>query len=51
MKVRFKVSYGFVGAQRQVEMELDDDMTDEGIDEICKEWAWERVDCNWERVE
>jgi len=51
MKIKVHVTTGLVGADRECEIEVDDDATDDQIEEQAREamfelieWAWWRVD-------
>lgn len=50
MKIRITVSIGLVGCKRDRIIEVDDDMTDEEIDEYAKEVLFgEIVSWNWSK--
>jgi len=51
MKVKANYGYGYVGTYKDVELEFDDDATDEEINEYIWELATEQVDIYWEKLE
>lgn len=42
---------GLVGCKRQEIIDVDDDATDEEIDEIAKDWLFSSVEWSWKKVE
>lgn len=51
MIIEWRMETGYVGAEHSGEIEIDDDATEEEIEEIvmdavldCISWDWERVD-------
>jgi hypothetical protein len=49
MKVTFHMNSGFVGTNRKETIEMDDDLTDEDIEESWREWVWGYIDGYWEK--
>ena len=49
-KVEFSVSTGMVGSRIRETVEIEDYATDEDIEEIFKEWMWEKIDAYWKVV-
>ena len=47
-KVTWRMTIGFVGAERTGEIEFDDDATDEEIEETVNDDAMQHVDLDWE---
>lgn len=47
-KVRWQLSIGFVGAVRKGIIELEDDATDEEIDEVVTETVNNYIDFGWD---
>lgn len=47
MKIKITVSIGLVGCRREKVIEVDDDMTDEEIDEYAKEVMFESELVSW----
>jgi hypothetical protein len=47
-KVKWKLSIGFPGATQEGEFEVVDDATDEEIEEVAKEEAFDCIDWDWE---
>lgn len=43
-KYRFTLSIGFVGAQREEIVDIDDDATEEEVTAEWTEWAWNYID-------
>ena len=50
-KVSVNYGYGYVGTYTNVELEFDDDATDEEIEEYVWELATQKVDVDWEIIE
>lgn len=51
MKIKVIVSIGLVGRRREIEFDVDDDSTDDELEEIAKEAMFEVVQWHWERSE
>lgn len=51
MKIRAWADYGWVNTHNECIIEVDDDATEAEIEEAVWEWAIERVETNWERIE
>jgi len=49
-KIKAYVNYGFVGADREKIIEVDDDATEEEINELIWEWATDCVYPVWNEV-
>lgn len=49
-KIKAYADYGYVGADREEIIEVDDDATEEEIDALIWEWAIEYVSINWQKV-
>ena len=41
MKIKLTMDCGYVGTDVEKEMEVDDDITEEGLDELAEEFFWE----------
>lgn len=50
MKVEVIVSTGKVGSERRAEIEVDDEATDDAIEEVAKEAMFELIEWTWKRV-
>ena len=50
MKVKFDMSFGLVSCKRTMTIEVEDDVTDEELDEMAHDWMHEEVSCDWERL-
>jgi hypothetical protein len=50
-KIEAYLSVGLVGCKRNEIFEVEDDATDEEIEEIIKEWVYELVEWGWQTVE
>ena len=50
MKIKVHADYGWVGAEEEFIIEVDDDATDEEIEAEAWSYATERVGVNWEVV-
>jgi hypothetical protein len=48
MKVRVHVSNGMVGCERTIEIEIDDDKSEDEIEELAKEAMFEMIEWWWE---
>jgi hypothetical protein len=51
MKVIFTLSIGFSGAKRQEEFEVEDDITDDQLDQDWQDWSANYIDGGWRKVE
>lgn len=49
-KIKAYANYGFVGANRETIIEIDDDATEEKIGELIWEWAADYVCIDWKEV-
>ena len=49
-KIKAYAEYGFCGTDREYIMEVDDDTTDEEIDDLIWEWATSYVSTEWEEI-
>lgn len=49
-KIKAYANYGFVGTNREKIIEVDDDATEEEINELIWEWAADYVYTDWEEV-
>ena len=47
-KIQVHLSIGYPAATHDGELEVDDDATDDHIEEIVNEWAWEHIQI-WHR--
>ena len=50
MKLKFRVSTGYVGSDYEQIIEYPDDITNEEIEEDFNVWVWEHIDCGWVKV-
>ena len=41
MKIKLTMDCGYVGTDMEEEMEVDDDITEEGLDKLAEEFFWE----------
>lgn len=51
MKVKVRLSIGYVGAVRKAVLDVDDDLTDDELDEIVRDWAHNYIEWGFERVD
>jgi hypothetical protein len=51
MKVKWKITTGYPGADHSGEWDVEDDTTDEEIDEMLQDELINHIDIWWERVE
>jgi hypothetical protein len=51
MIVNAHLGIGYPSADRDEDLEFDDDASDEEIEAAVQEWAQDRIDISWERVE
>ena len=51
MIVKFTLSIGYYNAKREEVFEVDDDMSDEELDQQWQEWAWEKIDGGPHKIE
>lgn len=49
--VKFTLSMGFVGADREDIFPYDDDATDENYESDWQTWAWEQISGGWDVVD
>lgn len=50
MKITVWVSMSLVGCERHDEIEVEDDATEEEIEEAGREWMWEQIEWGYERT-
>jgi hypothetical protein len=50
MKVKLTVSIGLVGCMREETVDLDDDMTDEELDEYWRDWMLSKIGGTWKKL-
>lgn len=50
MKVRFEVGTNIAGSEVSDVIEVEDDMTDDEIEEYFQNWIWEQLDYSWRKV-
>ena len=50
MKLELYLDIGYPTATRREIVEVDDDLTDEDLDQYLSEWMWNYIDCNWRKV-
>jgi hypothetical protein len=50
-KIEIKVSTNVVGSERKKIIEVDDDSTENQIEEIANETMWEMIDFSWRIIE
>ena len=41
MKVKLRMNCGYVGTEAEEEIEVDDDITEEGLEELAEEFFWD----------
>ena len=51
MKVKFRLDVWYAGEFHEEDVELNEDITDEALDEALKQWAREHIGLNWERLD
>ncbi len=51
MKVEFYVQMNIVGTTRTEIIEVDDNTSEETLDEILVEWINNHIDCGWKRID
>ena len=51
MKVKFRLDVWYAGEFHEEDVEFNEDITDEALDEAVKQWAWEHIGLNWERLD
>jgi hypothetical protein len=44
MKIEVYVALNLVGCERRGTIEVDDDATDEEIEEMARDWLWDHID-------
>ena len=47
MKVRLTMDCGYVGSDYEKEVEVDDDITEEGLEELATDFFWENFHGNY----
>lgn len=50
-KLKFYVSTGFVGSKREEIVEVEDNATDDEIQEEFNLWMWENISAGWLDIE
>ncbi len=50
MQVLFELSIGFAKCTKTATMEVEDDTTDEQIDEMLRDWVNDTVDAGWSKL-
>lgn len=50
MKIRVYVSTNYVGSECSDELEVDDDCTDDDLDDIARDWMFEQIEWGWDKV-
>ncbi len=51
MKIKVTVSIGLVGCHKSHTIEVDDDETEDGLEEIARDEMLNMIEWDWERVE
>lgn len=51
MIIKWILSIGYANADREGEFEIEDDATEEEIEEVAKDYVYECLDWNWEKSE
>lgn len=51
MKVKFTVQTSMIGSRVSDTLELDDDTTEEDLEEYFKDWVWQNIDANYSVVD
>ena len=51
MKVKFRLDVWYAGKFHEEYVEFNEDITDEALGEAVKQWAWEHIGLNWERLD
>ena len=41
MKVKLRMNCGYVGTETEEEIEVDDDITEEGLEKLAEEFFWD----------
>ena len=41
MKIKLRMNCGYVGTEAEEEIEVDDDITEEGLEELAEEFFWD----------
>lgn len=49
-KIDVSLTIGFSGADRSDTLEVEDDATDEDIEEVVREWAFNFIEFYWKEV-
>lgn len=47
-KVKIVLSTGFARANYEEILEIEDDITEEEMEEICEDFVWNRISVDWE---
>ncbi len=50
MKVKFTIGTGFAGCTHETVAEIADDITDQELEEIAKEIAWEYISVSYNKI-
>ena len=50
-RIKVYVTIGLVGCRREVELDIEDDMTDDEIEELARDTMFEIIEWGWKRVE
>ena len=50
LKVKIWSKFGLVGCEREEVIEVDDNATDEEIEQEWQEWAYQYMDGGWEKI-
>lgn len=48
MKVKFVLHTGYVGCNHEEIIDLDDDLTEDQIEELWEDWVWDQINGCWE---
>jgi hypothetical protein len=51
MQVRVHLSIGFPTAEHEYVLEVDDEASDEELQQACEEWANDHIEYYWEKVD
>ena len=50
-KVKISLSTGFAGANYENIIEVEDDITEEELEEICEEFVWDHISVGWKYID
>ena len=50
MIIRAHVEMNLVGCRKEDEIEVPDDVDEDEIEEIVKDWLWDQVSFGWEKA-